>query len=88
MYRKPTAKEQAAAWHSLAFHINLHRTITMNHEAVVAALKRMDAYVAAHGTQNGERSADAIEANVRRAFWEQIAQDPEAGKKPARAEKS
>ena len=76
MYRKPTHKEQALAWHDLAFQINLHRTITMDQKAAQSVLNRMDAYVSAHAGLDHD-------ANVRAAFWEQIAQDPEVGKKSA-----
>lgn len=80
-YRKPTLQEQADAWKDLAFEINLHRTITMNHNAVVECLKRIDAWVGSHGTGNGERSDKDIDANITRAFWEKIAKNPEAGQK-------
>lgn len=80
-YRKPTLQEQADAWKHLAFEINLHRTITMNHGAVVECLKRIDSWVESHGTANGERSDKDVDANVNRAFWEKIAKTPEVGLK-------
>ena len=78
-YRKPTKDEEIAAWRALAWETNLHRTITMDHTKVVSCLKRMDAYVGAHASANGERSERDINRNVQEAFWVHIAQKPEDG---------
>ena len=87
MYRKPTDKEVVKAFNDLAFELNLHRTITMNHGAVVKCLERVDRYVQAHADGNGERTDDRIQQNINRAFWEHLAQDPVAGQKPVKAKK-
>lgn len=78
-YRKPTLKEEVAAWRALAWEVNLHRTITMNHDAVVKCLQRMDAYVGAHSSANGERPDNEIQQNVNEAFWKHIAKDETQG---------
>ena len=71
--RKPNPAEYADAWTALAFKINLYRTITMSHEGVLECLKRIDSFVIAHSSHNGERSFKEIEDNVNEAFWKQIA---------------
>lgn len=71
--RKATKDEQLVAWERLAYEINLHRTITMQHDAVISCLKRIDGWVAAHGDANGERSQTEVNANVNEAFWKYIA---------------
>jgi hypothetical protein len=80
-YRKPTPKEEIAAWRALAWQINLHRTITMNEAAVIDCLKRMDAWVASHSTANGERKDSEVQQNVNEAFWKYIAKDETQGAK-------
>jgi len=80
-YRKPTQQEQLDAWKHLAFEINLHRTVTMNHGAVIECLKRIDSWVSAHGSGNGEKSDKQVEVNVATAFWEHICKNSEAGLK-------
>lgn len=72
--REPTLEEEVQAWQKLAWHIDMHRTITMNHAAVVAALGRLSAWVGAHSDHNGERPEEVVNANVATAFWTQIAQ--------------
>ena len=80
MYRKPTDKEKAQAFHDLAFKINFHRTITMNNSAVLDCLRCIDLYVDAHNA-NGERDEKVVQAKVNQAFWVHIAQNSEIGKK-------
>lgn len=72
--RKPNPDEELKAFKDLLWHVDLHRRITMDHAAVVAALDRMSAWVSAHSDGNGERSEEEVEANVVEAFWKYIAQ--------------
>jgi hypothetical protein len=89
MYRQPTKDEELAAWHRLAFQLNLHRTITLDNSKIVECLTRIDSWVAAHGDANGERSEAAIKANVARAFWKFIAvMEPEPAPKRGRKPKN
>ena len=83
-YRKATPVEQLDAWKHLAFEMNLHRTLTMNEAAVKACLARIDNWVNAHGTHNGERSEKEVQRNVNDAFWEHICKNPQAGLKPTK----
>lgn len=80
-YRKPTKDEQLDAWKHLAFKMNLHRTLTGNNAMVVDCLARIDRWVEAHATHNGERSEKAVQQNVNAAFWEHIVQNPSVGLK-------
>ena len=73
-YRKPLLQEQVDAWNRYAFELNLHRTITMNHERIMECLKRLDSYVGAHSDANGERPEKEVQGNIAEAFWRFIAQ--------------
>jgi len=75
--RKPTQDEELQAWRSLAWRINLHRTVTMNQDEVLDCLKCIDIWVQAHADGNGERSEADVTKNVTSAFWVHI-----AGKQP------
>jgi hypothetical protein len=72
--REPTLEEEVKAWRDLAWHIDLHRHITMNQPAIIAALDRMSSWVKAHSDHNGERPQEEVQANVATAFWTKIAQ--------------
>lgn len=77
--RKPTAEEEILAWRHLAWHIDLHRTVTMDNLQVVDALQRISSWVAAHSDANGERPEVEVDANIATAFWTKIARnDPTA----------
>jgi hypothetical protein len=80
-FRKPTKDEEIAAWRALAWEINLHRTLTMDHRKVVACLERMDSYVASHRDGNGSIPDPEVNQNVWGAFWTHIANKPEDGLK-------
>jgi hypothetical protein len=80
-YRKATPVEQLDAWKHLAFELNLHRTITMDNGSVKACLARIDTWVNAHATGNGERPEKEVQQNVNAAFWENICKNPSAGLK-------
>lgn len=72
--RKPTPEEELAAFKSLMWSIDLHRTITLNEKAVIAALNRISTWVQSHADANGERPASEVQKNINEAFWTQIAQ--------------
>lgn len=77
--RKPTLEEEVLAWRHLAWHIDMHRTITMNEKKVIEALNRITDWVAAHSDANGERPEAEVDKNVSAAFWSKIAQqEPKA----------
>jgi hypothetical protein len=80
-FRKPTLLEEVAAWRALAWEMNLHRTITLNHAQVDLCLRRVDAYVTSHSDANGTRSDPEVNQNVWSAFWLHIANDPTAGQR-------
>lgn len=71
--RKPTLEEEVLAWRHLAWEIDLHRKITMDHDRVVACLDRLSAWVGAHSDHNGERPESEVLKNVHEAFWKHIA---------------
>lgn len=71
--RKATAEEMLVAWRTIAFELNMHRHIAMNHAGVVACLDRIDKWVNAHSTGNGERTDREIALSVNEAFWKHIA---------------
>jgi hypothetical protein len=72
--REPTLEEEVKAWRALAWHIDLHRYLTMSQPHVVAALDRMSSWVRAHSDHNGERPEEEVNANVATAFWTKIAE--------------
>lgn len=85
--RKPTKDEEIQAWQRLAWHMDMHRKITMNEREVIAGLNRMSAWVGAHSDHNGERPESEIQKNVNEAFWKHIAQKsppdlPKRGRPP------
>jgi hypothetical protein len=71
-FRAPTQNEELKGWKDLAWRIDLHRKVTMNHAAVVACLDQLSAWVAAHSDHNGERSEEEIQQNVIDAFWKHL----------------
>lgn len=83
--RKPTKDEEIQAWHRLAWQLNLHRCITMNHEGVLECLKNIDSWVNAHADANGERPHSEVQRNITNAFWKNIARmEPPAVEKKVR----
>lgn len=85
--RKPTKDEEIQAWHRLAWHMDMHRKVTMNEKEVIACLNRMSSWVGAHSDHNGERPESEIQKNVNEAFWKHIAQKappelPKRGRPP------
>lgn len=72
--RQPTPEEEVTAWRRLAWHIDLHRKITMNEPEVISSLNRMSAWVAAHSDANGERPEYDVQKNINEAFWTKIAE--------------
>lgn len=81
-YRRPTLIEELAAFHMLAWDLNFHRTISMNNAAINSILARIDSWVSAHGSHNGEHSQQDIDTQVVTSFWEKLSKEPAIGKKP------
>ena len=61
-------KERLETMEQFFWRLQLHRTLTMREDKVLAMLKMVDSWVEAHSNKNGERSDKEIKQNVAKAY--------------------